>query len=86
MGDQQKRVWLTGPERDELRKTRSGRIAIWAVEALVREDGELSNAVTAERERCNAIVQAARVGKIDQDFRCISHWIMKGRDPMETKI
>jgi len=34
--------------------------------------------IMAERDRCGRIVQAARFGKIDGDFRCISAWIDSG--------
>jgi hypothetical protein len=39
---------------------------------------ELKAAVYAERARCVAIVQAARFGEIDHDFRSIVHMIESG--------
>jgi hypothetical protein len=36
------------------------------------------DAVKAERDRCERIVQAARTGCIDGDFRCIAAWIRSG--------
>jgi hypothetical protein len=39
-------------------------------------------AVKAERDRCERIVQAARNGDIDSDFRCIASWIRSGDQMM----
>lgn len=38
-------------------------------------DAEIARGVTRERERCAAIVQAAREGEIDGDLRSIIHRI-----------
>lgn len=40
-------------------------------------------AVSAERERCAAIVGAARCGEVDQDFRAIIHMIEGGSSAEE---
>lgn len=41
-------------------------------------EAEISKAVRTERERCAAIVQAARAGEIDKDFRSIISRIKDG--------
>jgi hypothetical protein len=35
-------------------------------------------AIYAERERCERIVMAARIGEIDQDFRCVWNYVHGG--------
>lgn len=49
-----------------------GRAALAALEAAA------NRAATEERERCHAIVSAARFGEVDQDFRAICHMIDGG--------
>lgn len=39
---------------------------------------DIESAVNKERARCARIVQAARCGDIDQDFRTILHFINSG--------
>ncbi len=41
-------------------------------------DEELNAAVSAERTRCAEIVQLARFGEIDQDWRSVIHFIEGG--------
>lgn len=48
-------------------------------------DDEITKAVDAERARCAAIVQAARAGNIDGDFRTIIHFIEDGASIDEIK-
>ena len=42
-----------------------------AVDEVLAEIERLRGELAAERERCIAIVMAARMGEIDQDFRSI---------------
>ena len=57
MSDVQERCWLNTMERDELKQTRSGRIAVTAVDALLREH-EMLEGVLAECRRGQANLKA----------------------------
>ncbi len=46
----------------------------------------IDDAIKAERKRCNRIVQAARNGEIDQDWRSISHRINTGDNLTEKEV
>lgn len=45
----------------------------------------MTAAVDAERKRCAAIVNAARHGEVDGDFRCLRSMI-EGGEPIEALI
>lgn len=53
--------------------------------AIVPKDLSVASAVETERDRCFAIVEAARFGEVDRDFRAICHMIEGGRSLEQIK-
>lgn len=45
----------------------------------------VSSAIKDERDRCEGIVQLARAGEIDQDFRTVIHFIQGGMSVEDVK-
>lgn len=53
--------------------------------AIVPKDASVAVAVSAERDRCAAILSAARFGEVDQDLRAIGHMIEGGTTVEQIK-